>query len=448
MLGVLYHALRALRENMRVLLSTIGTAGDVHPFIAVGLALKSRGHEVVVLANPHFAGRINGAGLGFWPLGMEAEYLRFVKHADLVSGAGSPMYVLHNLVLPAMAPTMEAIGNIRVAFRPDVVMAHHISLGAGAACERLQIPLALAVLAPLFWLSREEHVVMPTLPMYNPPRWLDRIARRAMRPLGRWSVDRPINRARRAAGLSPVCDAAITVARGGDGLLERERIGRERATAVLGLWSEHFRAVMKDDPTGGEICGFAVWDRPAQTAEGAAAERETIGWMEQGDPPAVVTLGSSVSHHGSAVYEMASAACARLGRRALLLTGASGATAERTGARAVEYAPYSRVMPRGCVTVHHGGIGTTAAAMRSGRPQVIIPFANDEFDNAARAERLGAAVRLSRRRLSIERLCGAIGEAATDARMIGAAASLGDRLRGEDGAARAAEALERVARSR
>ena len=433
---------------MRFLLTTIGTAGDVHPFIAVGRALRARGHEVVLLTNPHFAQRIADAGLGFWPLGTEEEYLAFVRHGDLVAGARSPTFVINELILPSFRPTVEAIRTAQRVLQPDAVFAHHIALGAGAACESLEIPFAQAVLAPLFWVSRCEQVVFPTLPLVNPPRIVDAALRWSLRPFGRWMIDRPVNRLRREVGLAPLRNIGLTGARGGDGLIARERMPAERAVRTLGLWSKHFRPAQTDDPSNGVICGFATWDRPASHGRPEEVEREkaTRRWMDDGEPPVVVTLGSSVSHHGEEIYALAARACAALGHRGMLLMGAAPARGMPEGVRAIAYAPYSMVMPRGCVTVHHAGIGTTAAAMRAGRPQVIIPFANDEFDNAARAGKLGVARTVRRSELSLKTLCAAIDGAISDRDGCVAAEKLGEVMRGEeDGAVVAAGELERVA---
>src|SRR5882757_4032423 len=126
----------------RILLNTIGSAGDVHPFVAIGLALRARGHDVLILANPYFKDRIVGAGLGFWPLGSAENYLRLIKDAQLIAGAGSPSFVINELITPAFAPTIDALRQIRSTFRPDVIVAHHIAFGAAAAAELLDIPFA------------------------------------------------------------------------------------------------------------------------------------------------------------------------------------------------------------------------------------------------------------------------------------------------------------------
>ncbi|MCA1616582.1 MAG: hypothetical protein LC800_21310 [Acidobacteria bacterium] len=66
------------------------------------------------------------------------------------------------------------------------------------------------------------------------------------------------------------------------------------------------------------------------------------------------------------------------------------------GVAAFEYAPFGAVLPRAAVVVHHGGVGTTGQSLRAGRPQLVVPFSHDQFDNGARAARLGAARTLPR----------------------------------------------------
>ncbi|MCC6321320.1 MAG: glycosyltransferase family 1 protein [Phycisphaerales bacterium] len=422
---------------MRVALLTIGTAGDIHPFIGVGLALQRRGHEVVLVTNPHFQERIARVGLGFWPLGTADEHKALVSSPSLIHRSQGPMFVLHNLMIPAIEPSVRALEHLRMAFKPDAVLAHHIVLAAPHTCERLRIPCATAVLAPLFWLSRHEPIVYPNIRIENLPRWADRAARRVMRPAARVMIDRPVSRAKKAIGLPPARNLVYTEAR-----------GQNPDRPVLALWSRQFRPAMPDDPERGRICGFGWFDRGATTHKPDEAELDRF--IAEGEPPLVFTLGTSVVHHGQDFFDLAAKAAARLGRRALLLTGSRESAIRNwpAGVRAVPYAAFSRVLPAGCCTIHHGGIGTTAQAMRAGRPAVIIPFANDEFDNAARARRLGVSVTLPRRRLKLRTLCEAIDRAATDAAMRGTAAVLGQKLIAEDGAAVAAEELERLARGR
>src|SRR5205085_815485 len=93
-------------------------------------------------------------------------------------------------------------------------------------------------------------------------------------------------------------------------------------------------------------------------------------------------------------YEHSAAAAKLLGRRAVLVVGKDTGNRPASlpdGVAAFDYVPFAGLFPRATAIVHAGGIGTTGLAMRSGRPMLVMPYAHDQFDNAARATRLGIA---------------------------------------------------------
>lgn len=426
---------------MRFLLSTIGTAGDVHPFVAIGLALKRRGHDVVVAANPHFAERITRYGLTHEPVGTEEEYRQLVTHPGLVGGLRGPAYVLFNLIVPAVGAMAAAMKRAHAAAPLDAVCAHFICFGAPRIAEQLGIPCATCVLAPMFWNSRHDRPRWPGLPP-NLPGWVDRPMRKLMRAAASVRFDPAVNRQFDALGVPRSRSFVVHEARG-ENVDARGRV-RGPARPALGLWSTELRPRRDDDPERGRICGFTWFDR-AQSLSGPD-EQSLRAFMGEGGPPVVVTLGSSVVHHGQDVYALAREACRRVGRRVVLLGARDGRADDgQDGVYALGYAPYSRVLPHGCCTVHHGGIGTTAQSMRAGVPSVIIPFANDEFDNAARAAACGVSVTLRRRELGAESLAAAIKRACSDAALVGTARIVGKKLLSEDGAETAADELEKMA---
>ena len=136
-----------------------------------------------------------------------------------------------------------------------------------------------------------------------------------------------------------------------------------------------------------------------------------------------------------------------LGRRALLLIGHARNLPPLPlpeGVAAFEYAPYSQVLPRACAIVHHGGVGTTGEGMRSGKPVLIVPHSHDQFDNAARVERLGCGRGLPRPRYNVESTIRELEKLLEDRRYLDAAARVGEIVREEDGASVAAAEIENV----
>lgn len=431
---------------LNVLIPTLGSAGDVHPYVAVALALKARGHHPVILTNPYFRERILNAGVGFWGVGTSDDYLSLVKDPRLIAARTSAAWVFEHLIMGQFDALASQTREAARVLKIDVVFAHHIAFGALCAAEAMRLPLVQGVLAPLFWLSREEPLAMPTWPMPDAPRWVRRAQGRLLRLGARWTIDPKVNRARKGMKLPPLKNAVVTSARGRDGLLARERLtDHANAITTLGLWSPRFRTAMRDDPIAGHICGFCAWDRPMLDERASRPLRELLQWMSDGPPPVLVTLGSSVSHHGADLYAACAGAIESQNLRGVILTGSDPAPFASARIRCVTYAPYSSVMSRSAAVVHHAGIGTLAGGLRAGTPSLIVPFANDEFDNAARAQRLGVAAIVRRRDASPMHLATAIRAVIDNQAMSVRARELAQHIRSEDGPAVAASIIERHA---
>lgn len=412
---------------MRLLIPTAGSHGDINPFIALARAALARGHEPVVLANPYFRSQIEEAGVAFEPMG-ELFDLREVgeRFPDVMHPRKGGSVVLNELLIPAARDTYNRILELAPTLKPDAVLHHFVCLGAPWACEKLSIPCYSAVLAPMNWMSRGDTLTPMSWSPLDPPRALSWVLRSLLVPLMGRMLDRPINRVRRELGLPKLPNLLFGAMRGGD--------------RSLGLWSPHFRGPCSGDPPAGRICGFPWHDRHGEAEDRFADVRK---FVEEGDPPILFCLGTAAVHVAGDFYEHAAEACRLLSRRGLLLVGPSRAGPANLppGVGAFPYAPFSWVMPRCAVNVHHAGIGSTAQALRAGRPTVTIPHAHDQFDNAARLMRLGVSVTVPRPRVTGRRLADAISSTLT-AEAGSRAAEMGRKIAGEDGAVRAIELIE------
>ncbi len=324
---------------------------------------------------------------------------------------------------------LEALGRAIRNRRPDMVLSHHTCPGARWACQRHGVPFSGAVLTPLLWPSYKDPCVFMSWEPQDPPEWYRKCRNLAARWMLRRVVDGRFNRVRRDYGLPRGRDLFYAEALAG--------------LVNLGLWSRHFRDSMPDDPPNGRICGFPWYDRH-KDLEHPVDDLERF--LDDGDRPIVFTLGTAAVHTAGDFYACAAEACAALARRGLLLTRHSEYAPSNLprGVRAFTYAPFSTVLPRGCATVHHGGVGTTAQAMRAGRPTVIVPFSHDQFDNAARAKRLGVSSTLKRTRITPRSLVEALRTVLDDPGVAARAQALGQALSQEDGALTAATTLEEI----
>jgi UDP:flavonoid glycosyltransferase YjiC (YdhE family) len=153
------------------------------------------------------------------------------------------------------------------------------------------------------------------------------------------------------------------------------------AALNLGVWPPWFRPPASDDPPRSHMCGF-VFDH---TGKSQPLPPNLEAFLTGGDPPVIAAFGSAASLHASPRYRAVADACARLGRRCLLIGPSADLTiGPSTHLMTVASAPYASVFPYASVIVHHGGFGTCGETLRAGKPSLVTPFAFDQFDTAAR----------------------------------------------------------------
>ncbi|HEV3270686.1 MAG TPA: glycosyltransferase [Candidatus Methylacidiphilales bacterium] len=362
---------------MRFLLSSWGSHGDLHPFLALGRGLIARGHEATLVGHPDWGVETEAAGLRFVSTGEPSREDFIRDHPEVMSMKWGGLVSLHTLVNRAIAPgfphTMEAL--LAEARAHDVIVAHHFAFPAPVVAELTGLPWATVTLAP---------GVVPSaysLPAANFGRAGHRFFGRARnrfiwsagRMISRVMVDPVVNRLRAKHGLRPVRDAIF-----------------EAHSPVLNLqlYSEHFAPRPTDWSAEKRIAGFCHHDPP-----GAALPPEIETFLDRGEPPVLFTLGSVAVQQPGAFYPGAVEALEALGLRGILLIGLEKNRPARLPGTilAVPYLPYGLLMPRVRAVAHQCGIGTLSHALRAGAPSVACPFAFDQPNNARRLEALGVA---------------------------------------------------------
>lgn len=364
---------------MHILLIAIGSHGDVHPFVGIGRALTARGHSVSVLTNGHFENMVRNAGLGYVQLGDDAFYRRMLKDELMWHPQKGP-----SRVMQAISKTFEEMYEITVAHthKESVLVGSTLALGSMIAAEKHGLRYATAHLAPLCVRS---YIELPTFPggvnFTRFPMWFKR---KFWEGADHWFIDPhlvpSLNALRAKLGLAPI-------SRPLDGYWNAPQL-------TIGLWPDWFGPKLPDHPPQLRLTGFPLYDE----ADHHDLDPDLDEWLNAGDPPIAFTPGSAMVH-GHAFFDAAAKACERIGRRGLLLTrhieqipGHLPPTV-----RHFSYAPFSVLLPRCAALVHHGGIGTTAQALRAGVPQLIMPMSHDQPDNAARVRKLGVGDWIARR---------------------------------------------------
>jgi len=350
---------------------TLGSAGDVLPLCALGRALRARGHSVAVAANPVFASLVRRAGLDLLPLGSAEQYARLIAGTAVrhpVRGFLAMVQHAHALLGPAYA--------LIAAHRPARVVAHPLVFAARVAEERLGLPALTAHFSPALLMSAHRPPVMPGLPNHpSLPRWYKRGVW--------WATDRlifdvalraPVNAFRATVGLGKLARVAEWLWRG----------------PAIALFPEWFASRQPDWPRGLVMSDFPRYEDAAETPP------ELAQFLDDGPAPLVFTAGTG-NRHAREYFAAAAFATASLGQRAILLTQFDDQIPSSlpAGVRHVGFAPLGPLCGRAALLAHHGGIGTAASALAAGVPQLVLPHAHDQPDNAARLERLGVSATVS-----------------------------------------------------
>ncbi|MET7338006.1 glycosyltransferase [Nonomuraea sp. NPDC005650] len=390
---------------MRPLLITVGSRGDVQPFLALARGLLAAGHRPVLAAPRRFEPLATRHGVEFAPLNDEMFALQ-----DSVKGQGVRAAIT---AARSVRPILRRLLDDQAALAArsaDVVVYHPKSLGGPYVAEKLGVPALAALLIPLY---------IPTSAFPSPIF--------PVRPPG------PLNRAswRVAAAIEAPYRGTIRTWRAEalglqDGF--RPMADLIKTGSVLHAWSPHLMPAPADWPGSARPIGF--WTMPLDDTW--TPPERLARFLEQGEPPVYVGFGSSTTGDPDSMTATVLEGVRLAGRRAVLATGWG---ALRPGAVAddvlvMEEAPHDWLLPRVAVAVHHGGIGTAAAALRAGMPQVVRPFLGDQPFWAGRLHHLGVAPAPLRGRLTATRLATAI---TTATELAPAARALAGDVAGEDG---------------
>ncbi len=420
-------------RRLNVLLPTLGSAGDVHPFIALGSALRARGHRATLITNPFFRQTVEAQGLDFLPVGTIADVESAILDPDLWHPTRGFEVVARRAIIPATAEIFRLIE--KHADGDTVVAASSIAFGARVAQEKLGLPTASVHLQPSVIRSLMDHGMFGTLRVSSSqPMWF----KRALFRFIDWAaIDRllqkPLNDFRSTLGLSPVS----------------RLLGRwiHSPACVIGFFPDWFAPPQTDWPPNVHLVGFPLWDggRPLSSG-GSGLPGEARDFLDAGEPPVVVTPGSAAATLQDYFRESVAAIHA-LGLRGMLITNFPGQLPATLppGFESFGYLPFSEVLPRAALLVYHGGIGTLAQAVKAGVPQLVVPSAHDQFDNGWRIARLGLGRSLPRTRYRAGTAAAEIGAILSDRAAARRARELSRHIDSADALQRACELIERLA---
>jgi rhamnosyltransferase subunit B len=415
----------------RIVLTTFGSFGDIHPYMAIAAELRLRGHRPVIATSELYREKMKASGIEFFPVRpyipppQEQDQEMMDRIMNPKSGSG---FLINEMLLPGVRDGYEDL--MKAIEGADLLLTHPITLAGPLAAQTTGIPWVSSVLAPCSFFSA-----------YDPPeppfwRWMRHV--QLLGPRFVAAFFKQVKKMYKYDSYALFRDELGLPDRGSP-IFEAQH----SPTRVLALFSTLFAQPQPDWPAQTRVTGFAFYD--GRDAQGMPPE--LLEFLDQGPPPIVFTLGTSAVWVARDFYRESIAAAKLLGRRAVLLIGDQ--RNRLTGAlppdvMAVDYAPFEALLGRSAAMVHHGGVGTTSQGLRAGIPTLIVPFAFDQPDNAAHAARLGVSRTLPRSKYTAARVAKELDILLRNPDYANNAGAVGQLLRQERGAAAACDLIEEV----
>jgi rhamnosyltransferase subunit B len=391
---------------------------------------------VTIATSEVYRAKVEGEGLRFHPV--RPDFARMVDDPASMHEAFHPRtgseYILRKVFLPFLEEAFEDM--LPIARQADLLVGHPVAFATPLVAEVLGKRWVSVILQPSLLLSAYDPPAvsgMPVLEYFRPfgPRFWRNFFHFARRVASRWGG--PINDLRRKIGLREVRNPVL------DDMF---------SPYANQAWFSRLMAQPQPDwPAKLDVTGYVFYDR---LDPGAGFSPELTRFLDAGPPPVVFTLGSSAVMDAGAFYRESLQAVEKVGCRAVLLIGIDPRNVPQRplppGIFVAEYAPFSQLFPRAAATVHQGGSGTTAQALASGKPMIVVPWSHDQPDNARRVVKLGVARTIPRSKYRAGRLAAELAELLGQQRYADAARQTAAELAKEDGVRSACDGLEAALR--
>lgn len=407
---------------MRVLIVSLGTAGDVVPLAGLAVRIKEAGHDVSVAAEGYLASLVRNLGVAFHPLTTHGEadgQEELPSHAD-VMGLREILSMVQE-----QGARLEAV--VQHGVDADLVLLSATATPLGwHMAEAMDVESMGVFLQPL-------HPTRELAPMFTSSdswgSWGNRATGWAMLH----TFDIVWSRAAKAMRLR------FDLPRASSRRLRREL--EERRWPVCYGFSPAVVPRPSDWRDGLEVVGY-WW--PAVKPDWQPPD-ELVAFLEAGPPPVLIGFGSSKpKEQGDRLSEVTAAALRRAGLRGVIQSGWAGLSVIDDDVITVGEVPHEWLMPRTTAVVHHAGAGVTAAALRAGIPSIPVPNRSDQPFWTRRLVSLGVSPgRLRLKDLAPGELAEAMTQAVSNPSYRARARALATRIRAEDGAGRVIDTINR-----
>lgn len=419
---------------MKIVIAAFGSRGDIQPFLALAVALRARGHHVTLAAPADFEVQINTYAIPYLQIPINSRQFLDQDIGEQIGNRGitpATLLALWREVIPAMRRSLRTAAHLleEAARDADLLIAHGFLIPLTYSIhQHLRLPLMLGIAAPVVATHQYPSAMFPPIPFgqrwYNPLTydWLTRVVTSFM--------IEPMNAYRKSVNL-PTLPAGRVVQ-----LLTRAQF------PILMHYSRHLSPPPADWSANAQVVG--AWTLPAPpdwTPPDALS-----AFLAQGEAPIYFGFGSMPVPKN--LSQTISEALRLAGLRGVLQEGWSRLSHSAEHLITIDDMPHDWLFARMAAVVHHGGSGTTHAAVRAGKPTLIVPFMADQPFWGRRIAELGAGVPpIPPKRLTTARLADALRVLTQDSAMRQRAAALGELVRAEDGLTVACDLIEQHVRT-
>ena len=411
-----------------IIFTTIGSLGDLHPIMGIAQELKNLGHRPIIATSEYYREYLLNAQLEFHPVrpSLNLEDSELVK--AVLDTKDGPELLHKKYIFPELQNSIDDL--LKIASGADLIVGSVLTYYVPIVSHITKVPWLNAIVAPISMWSGYDPPILAPLPFLGKMRFLNHnihhwILKSLFKVSEPWA--RPLKELRvkygMTAGKNPFWE----------GLYEGKK--------TLCLWSDTFYSPKPDWPENALATGFIFYD-PKQDHE---LPLDILDFRKKHKNVCVFTLGSTAVQNPQEFLEIFIETSKRLDAGCIITTGRKHIDEYRSKSTDkllfIDYAPYSLLFPLADIIIHQGGVGTTAQCLKSGKPQIVLPFCMDQFDNGYRIKRLCAGEVIEKKHLTITKLSNVITSCLTDLRIKDTARQISTIMANENGARKAAEEI-------
>lgn len=421
---------------MTIFIATYGSRGDVQPYVALGKGLQDAGNHVTLATSSRFRSFVEEHGLQY-------AYMNDDLLAILDTDQGREILENTNNLFQVIKLTfsmMKRVGPMQQSLlqeswdaakqsQPDLIIFHPKAYGGPLFAEKLGVPVIMALAIPMMVPTAEHpNIGFPDLKLGG---WYNRMTYAFVNRLMELSAGKHVKAWRAANGLPP--QKRFNILHTTDG----------KDIPVLHMFSEHVVPQPSDWPKSSRTTGYWFLDQNNNWTPTPRLQ----AFLKAGPPPVYVGFGSMAGRAPERLGNIVIKALQKAGVRGIVSTGWGGLKTDTLPETIlqIDQAPHAWLFPRMAAVVHHGGAGTTAAALRAGKPSVVVPFFCDQPFWGRRLHALGAGSQpIPQKKLTVEKLATAISDVISNPLIRRKTEELGEKVRNEDGIGNSIAMIEEI----